>query len=400
MIEPEDIGERARRLWSSGRVLAARVTGEPMFPWVVPFAKPSAEDWLHRFAAMREWVERIARASKAVTGVGYELSLQEIDHRKLGRVRRPERIQFASAEDLAAGLGETENLERFDRIAERVLASQPALLQWLATRPFVALARSGAIDTLLEVTAHLQAHPRPMRFARELGIPGVDSKFIELHQGVLREWLDSVLLAAHIDRSVAGAAEHGFERRFGLRFEEASVRFRWLDQARALDGALMDARVPLREFASYAPACRAVFITENKVSFLTLPAVRDGLGLFGGGYAIEQLAAIPWLGHRRLFYWGDIDTHGFAILSRLRAFAPHAKSMLMDRDTLLTHRKLWTEEPETARSIRDLPDLTADETALYDDLRCNRFGLGIRLEQERVAYARVETAVADCAREE
>ena len=38
-----------------------------------------------------------------------------------------------------------------------------------------------------------------------------------------------------------------------------------------------------------------------------------------------------------LVYWGDLDTHGFAILNRLRECFPHARSMLMDRATLLAH---------------------------------------------------------------
>ncbi|NOR71388.1 MAG: hypothetical protein GQ532_17115, partial [Methylomarinum sp.] len=33
-------------------------------------------------------------------------------------------------------------------------------------------------------------------------------------------------------------------------------------------------------------------------------------------------------------YWGDLDTHGFAILSRLRHYYPQVKSILMDEKTL------------------------------------------------------------------
>jgi hypothetical protein len=84
------------------------------------------------------------------------------------------------------------------------------------------------------------------------------------------------------------------------------------------------------------------------------------------------------------YYWGDIDTHGFAILNQLRGFFPQAASLLMDRDTLLEHKALWGVEPspETCELMR----LTAEESALYDQLRRNELGSHIRLEQERIGF--------------
>ena len=48
------------------------------------------------------------------------------------------------------------------------------------------------------------------------------------------------------------------------------------------------------------------------------PQSPDVLAIFGGGYAIDLLPALPWIANQPLHYWGDLDTHGFAILSRLR----------------------------------------------------------------------------------
>jgi hypothetical protein len=56
----------------------------------------------------------------------------------------------------------------------------------------------------------------------------------------------------------------------------------------------------------------------------------------------------------------------------------------MDRETLLAHRLHWGEEPEPAR--HDLPRLTADEAALYDELRFDRIQPRLRLEQERLGF--------------
>ena len=61
----------------------------------------------------------------------------------------------------------------------------------------------------------------------------------------------------------------------------------------------------------------------------------------------------------------------------------------MDRDTLLMHRDLWTEELSGTRVLRDLPTLDPHEQTLYDDLRSDR----VRLEQERVKYQLVQKVV-------
>ena len=74
-----------------------------------------------------------------------------------------------------------------------------------------------------------------------------------------------------------------------------------------------------------------------------LPAGADSLIIFGAGYGFETLAAGRLAAARRIHYWGDIDTHGFAILDQLRAHFPQARSFLMDRDTLLAHQAQWTD---------------------------------------------------------
>ena len=48
---------------------------------------------------------------------------------------------------------------------------------------------------------------------------------------------------------------------------------------------------------------------------------------------------------REIAYWGDLDTHGFAILSRLHEPVPTVRSMLMDRSTSRAHREQFAIEP-------------------------------------------------------
>ncbi len=63
----------------------------------------------------------------------------------------------------------------------------------------------------------------------------------------------------------------------------------------------------------------------------------------------------------------------------------------MNRATLLSGRALWTEEAMPLK--RDLPRLTPDEEALYNDLRDQRLGKNLRLKQERIPFQQVAMAL-------
>lgn len=67
----------------------------------------------------------------------------------------------------------------------------------------------------------------------------------------------------------------------------------------------------------------------------------------------------PWLTDADVAYRGDLDTHGSAILDRLRAWLPQTRSVLMDRETLFAHRDHWVAEDRPARSR--LTRFTSDE---------------------------------------
>ena len=88
--------------------------------------------------------------------------------------------------------------------------------------------------------------------------------------------------------------------------------------------------MPLSEFTEHdIPGCRTVFVTENKVNGLAFPPFKGGVVVFGLSYWIGDIARIAWLKDKRVVYWGDIDTHGYGILSMLRGKLSHIESILM-----------------------------------------------------------------------
>ncbi|MDZ7768776.1 MAG: DUF2220 family protein [Woeseiaceae bacterium] len=223
-------------------------------------------------------------------------------------------------------------------------------------------------------------------------MPSVDTKFIESHRKLLGELLDIVLPDSAVDRSATGVK--AFSNRYGLRTEPPLVRFRLLDPALYIQRRFSDVSLPPEEFAGLKSPLERVFITENRVNGLAFPDCPASMVVFGLGYGLQRLSEIPWLRDVDVHYWGDTDTHGFGILNRLRVSLPHARSFLMDRETLEAHRRLWGREPAGGRYTGDTSRLTAAEHALYCELLSDRLGERIRLEQERIGFGWLQQTLA------
>ena len=355
-----------------------------MFPLKLRLRKAGSRDLTDHFDAVRHWVAQLIEHSRDCRGFGYEIEWRTIEHRTRGSNRLPRAIVIPSAEDALSLIGKAAQARRFDQLCSQLLAEFPGLRDWLMRRPLEVLKRADEWPRLLAILRYFRDHPRPGLYLRQLDIPGVDTKFIETRRGLLSELLDAVLPIEAIDPSASGAA--GFNRRYGLAHRPVMVRFRILDPALALKG-LTDLAVPADEFAALELDVDQVFITENETNGLAFPAHPRAIVVFGLGYGLDRLAGIDWLSRARCWYWGDIDTHGFAMLNRLRAHLPEVRSFLMDRATLDAHRELWGQEPEDRRFRGSLSRLDESEQALYQTLRDDVLAPRLRLEQEHVRFA-------------
>lgn len=357
-----DLRAQVERLWSSGRLL----NGEAQFPLVLKLRRPSSRELSERFDEVRAWIRDLESAPEI------HIEREEIDHRVLGRNLLPARVLV---EDPAAALrmiGRVEDAERFRVLAEETVRRLPALHDWLMRKPLAALENAADWNRILDVLDWFRGHPDCGLYLRQLDIAGVETKFIEARKQLLAELLDLV-----VTPELCPPGPRWFERRYRLTTKPQQVRFRVLDRRLAIRG-LTDLTVVVDELAVLDLEARRVFITENETNGLAFPESPDGMVIFGLGYGVEILSAIPWLAQRDVWYWGDIDTYGFHILDRLRAFLPGASSFLMDGETWLAHRALWVCEENPYRG--ELPHLTASERALYRELQ------GMRLEQERIPY--------------
>jgi hypothetical protein len=366
------------RLWERGELLRDLVNETERFPLRLTLKTPASSDITERFDAVRAWAGQLA----AVKGV--RLEWQDIRHRVQGSQRLPAAVWIDSCDDALDWLGKRRDWQRFETLLAATRQAEPALLPWLARRPLAALELADDWPALLAVVDWMKAHPRPHVYLRQVDIPSVHTKFIESHRGVLAELLDLVLPDDAIALDTSGAGQ--FIARYGFREKPVRIRFRVLDPMLPTMTGLdcPDMTLDADNFARLELGVRRVIITENETNFLAFPAMDNAIVLFGAGYGWDALGRSNWLHGCAIYYWGDIDTHGFAILDQLRSHFPHAESFLMDRETLAMHAAMWGNEDKPV--VADLPRLTPDERALYDDLRDNRFRPNLRLEQEHIRF--------------
>ena len=383
---PTELRAQVQRLWDRGELLRELVSGESSFPRRLSLKGPSSGEMSEQFEAVRGWSARLSALPYV------RLEMREFRHRVLGVNQVPETVWIDSLDAALGVLGKRTEAASFNELLAETRVRRPPLLDWLASNPHKAVALAQVWGRLLDVVDWIEANPRSHCYLRQVDIPGVDSKFIEAHRGVLSQWLDRVLPSDAIDDSCVGVA--GFARRYGFRNKPELIRLRMLDPTQALVTGAPDADLTLdaTTFAALTPSVTRVFITENEINFLAFPQVADSLLIFGSGYGFDVLAQAAWLRQCQVHYWGDIDTHGFAILDQLRGHLPHARSLLMDRATLLEFEAHWGVEGKPIQ--RDLSRLKTAERALYDDLRDNRIRPGLRLEQERIGFRWVERALA------
>lgn len=385
MITPVDIREKCLRIWQSDAFWVDIAQGGDFRPIEIPFGKPSPKEMLNDFSTLDEQLAVLRRASKEHKGYGYGIDYTEINHRQLGSQRVPARIYFETADDFLRYVGKKKEFDTFQELAAETQVVLPGLSDWVSKNPHSVIANSAIWHKLLAVCRYFQETPSPRLYLRQLDVPKVDTKFIESNKTILRSLLDEVLPKAAVDRDVTKLSEHGFERRYRLLYEEPQVRFRILDKDLAYLG-MTDLTIPVSQFNSLDFPAARVFFTENKTNVLCFPDVKESIAIFGGGYGIGVLKAAEWLRRKEIYYWGDIDTHAFSILSQLRGYFPHVHSILMDVKTLETFKELWGEEEEEKRCLIELTNLTHDEWQLYSDLRDNVRGDKVRLEQERIGF--------------
>ncbi|KAB1659684.1 hypothetical protein F8O01_05355 [Pseudoclavibacter chungangensis] len=363
-VSVDRLRERARRLLlRDGNSWAA--TGDEAALLELPLHPPSERAALADPTAARAWTDSWLRAASELP---IEVSWISRNWARLGAQELPERVVVRGPGRIAAVAG-TAQAHDWLALRDRLLAlreligpGDDVVLALRSHARTIAALSSTDVERLHGVLRWLRDNPASGRAVRELPIRGVHTKWIEARRGLVE--------ALH--RLMSN------EPGLGLREPTPLVRMRVLDE-RLAPGGLTDLSVPVDDLAALPLRPERVFVFENLASVLAMPPVPGAVVLDGGGHRVHLIARLPWA--QEVTYWGDLDSHGFAILHRLRALGVRSTSALMDTETLLAHRDLWV--AEDSPSIAALPLLTGEEEATLRRLGSEG---NVRLEQERIPW--------------
>jgi hypothetical protein len=112
---------------------------------------------------------------------------------------------------------------------------------------------------------------------------------------------------------------------------------------------------------------------------LTFPVKRNSIVIWGHGFGVDIMKNVDWLKTKKIYYWGDLDTQGFQILSEFRFHFKQVQSFLMDR---YTFDKYYEGDKGTVTNVEKELCLTAEEKDMFEYLKANN----LRLEQEKVPF--------------
>lgn len=372
MLTPDEIEAKAAKKYYD--FLQALVRSENIFPLKVRFGKPSPTA---DFEKLRQEITSLTSQN-----FGYTIEFEILNTRRWGVQKLPSQVRFDTEEQFLSALRKTREVELFKRnIADaktRIHGVQP----WLASHVRWVLEFASDWEGVLAVCEYFLSNPRPGLYIRQLPIP-VHTKFIKERSEMLSSILMEILPAAAKNPQAST-----FEERFGLRTLEPTIRFRALDVSVIKRLQMTDERMglPLDRFRALPASGLRIIITENLMNLECLPHATNALGVWGQGNAAELLNRVDWLSQCEVYYWGDIDEHGYHILARLRKNYPNIRSVMMDIDTLNHFRQLTGDGQKAGAAPSNL---VAEEKAAFDEIvQTNR-----RLEQEKIPLAFSEKVI-------
>lgn len=372
MITPKEIKDKTEKKYTS--YLQSLIENVPFSKLVIRGDKTYTKSSLPEF---EKEIQLIDSQSKEKKGFGYTLEFQRVKTKYLGTQDLPISIYFDTEKDFLKFLGKGKEVELFRQNVKVILDEFPDLKIWIFKNPLKVIQNQTYWGSILKVCRYFKKNPRPNLYIRELPI-NVHTKFVEDNQSIIRELLD-VLISEYINKS-----EKLFEKRFNLKYSEPQVRFKILDKeiSYKLFSGLDDIAIPVSQFETLNLPVKKVLVVENKTTLyttLTLPKMEKTIAIFGSGCSVYILKNTQWFNDIRLLYWGDIDVQGFEILSQFRAYFPHTKSVMMDKQTFDQFFENGLGIPTV---ISANLNLDKNEQELYEVLKENNW----RLEQEKIPF--------------
>ncbi len=377
MISPEEIKRQALKWWT--QVLQSHIRNESFFPKQIDRIKRvSSAQITGHFDILQQEIENLYRFSKNISGTGYVVKTAGQNFRRTGSHELPDNIVIENIDDYLYITGRKKEWKIFLQNYNKIVSEIPLLEEWALNNTAWLTEAAVHWEDLLKVCRYFINSPRPDLYLRQLPIE-IHPKFIEENASLLLSLLDH-LIPGHI----RNREQKKFVERFYLKYDEPLVRIRILDEQLSMPNHITDISIPLSDFERISWPVRNILIAENKMSFLTIPTLLNTIAIWsGGGFNISYLKNASWLANSNIYYWGDIDEHGFQILHQLRSYYPQVKSVLMDKDTFERFQQFSVTGQRNKSENLNLLD--ENEASMYRFLKSQESKN--RLEQEKISQA-------------
>lgn len=375
----EEIDKKVLRIYNNGDIFRDFMEEGDLFPFKIKLKKIRQSDIQNAFTLLQDEL-------KILKAKDLHLVYKAFHFQSIGQQKLPIEIHFETRSEFLNYIEEKEDFTHFSEIYHTTVHTYPQLKGLLFEKPFLFLKHHEELDRLFLVCQFFIDNPRPNIYLRELNIVGVDTKFVEKHKNILDQFLSILSDESVYQKEITKLSNYGFEKKYHMKYPLALVRFRVPDESQSIDG-LLDISITIEAFKKIHIQAKKIIIVENKMTMLSFPMLDDAIVIFGGGYGVDVLRDVDWLHEKEIYYWGDIDSDGFAILSQVRGYFPHVISILMDKETVRVSQTL--SEHHTQR-YKPLAHLNKEEENLYKDFACSH-----RLEQERIPFFHVVQRVKE-----
>jgi len=373
-----------QREWDKPAALKARLLGAKEFPIRLGLKPPSGNAILDDMAHFQQFVEQWKIFSHQDL-----IQWSTINYRSLARQHIPTHIVIHSIQDLIRFLGAAALLRsttwenNMGPLLEINNALYPVLIKHLEGIEKLSLPE---VQLLAGLIPQLRAGMGEGLYQRALPLIGVDTKFLEKHQNLVEDLVNTIHHGEVIESGGLTSWLHC-----------KSVPKAWLTirplcpHTTANLAGIPILKMDTHSLREYELPASKILVVENQQSGLALPELADTIAVIGGGKNISWMDA-PWLHKKCVGYWGDIDTWGLSILSDVREKGVTVQTLMMDVQTVKAHEQRMVIELQPLHHCP--PSLTEEEVTLFHDLVSGRFQSS-RLEQERLSADYVANCLRD-----
>lgn len=357
------------------------VQEEPFQPIVLRGGKnkPSTTAELHQLIRLFQSNE------KSQHNKGWIIEWEDWISKKLGKQQWPSAIQVATEEDFLYLIKKEREAAVFKKQLARLIHWNPAIRPWLANRPRLVLELKEAWEGICSVVDYLLQHEVKGHYLRSIPVP-VHTKFMEYNKKIIHS------IIHHLNSKRFSSTDTDLEEVLLLNKKPFLFTVRWLDENLPIkySSGMNLFAAPTSYLQQQTWKVERVILVENETNLYLFPSLPSILVICSFGKALHLLKEIDFLHHTRLYYWGDMDEQGFAMLNDMRIYYNHVISLFMDDVTLMHHQK-QLETKAVPYKKKELSLLQPHEHRAYELLLSSNQWL----EQERLQQSYVQGRLQD-----